>query len=230
MTTGLRLSVIIPVLNEERYIEAVMTHVLAVPYDTEVIVVDDGSTDGTPDILERFRERPDVRLIRHERRTGKGAAVRDGLAQATGDVVIIQDADGEYHPEDFPALLRPIRRGWADAVYGTRFSGTRRVFLFSHRVGNWLVNAVANILYDATLTDLETGYKAIKREILQEMHLQSNDFRIEVEITAKLFRNKYRVYEVPISYAGRSHAEGKKLTWVDGVRAFCALLYFRVAN
>ena len=145
--------------------------------------------------------------------------------------MIIQDADGEYQPEEYPELLRPIRRGWADVVYGSRFSGAHRVFLFSHRIGNWLVNTLANLLYDTTLQDLETGFKAFRREALQQvLPLRSNDFRIEVELTAKVFRRGFRVYEVPISYSGRSYAEGKKLTWKDGVLAVWALVMFRFVD
>lgn len=223
----MKLSVVIPTLNEARTIREVLQRVLESPLEKEVIVVDDGSTDETPRILEGFRSHPAIRILRHPHRRGKGAALRTGFAEATGDVVVVQDADGEYHPEEFPDLLYPIERGWADAVYGSRFIGAHRVFLFSHRLGNWLVNLLANILYDTTLTDLETGYKAIRREVLQQLHLTSNDFRIEVEITAKLFRRRCRVYEVPISYSGRTYQEGKKLTWKDGVLALAALVYFR---
>jgi len=224
----MKLSIVIPVLNEERTIGQVVEHVLETHFEKEVIVVDDGSSDGTLQALEAFRQRPEVKILQHPRRRGKGAALRTGFAEATGDVVITQDADGEYHPEEYRDLLRPISRGWADAVYGTRFVGTRRVFLFTHRLGNWAVNAVANVLYDATLTDLETGFKAIRRDVLQRLQLRSDDFRIEVEITAKLFKHQFRVYEVPISYSGRSYAEGKKLTWTDGVLALLALVYFRL--
>ncbi len=223
----MQLSIIIPALNEERTIRAVLEAVLATHYEKEIIVVDDGSTDGTPSIVEEFRAAHGVIVLRHPSRRGKGAALRTGFAAACGDVVIVQDADGEYHPDDYVHMLRPIQKGWADAVYGCRFDGARRVFLLSHRVGNWLVNALANILYDTTLTDLETGLKAIRRDVLSQLHLRSNDFRIEVELTAKLFRHHCRVYEVPISYSGRSYAEGKKLTWRDGALALFALLVFR---
>lgn len=226
----MKLSIVVPTFNEEPTLRQVLEAVLAANYEKEIIVIDDGSTDATPAILEDFRQRHDVRVIRHAQRRGKGSALRDGFAAATGDVVLVQDADGEYHPEDYVHMLRPIQKGWADAVYGCRFDGARRVFLLSHRIGNWIVNAVANLLYDATLTDLETGLKAIRREVLQGLTLRSNDFRIEVEITAKLFKHRYRVYEVPISYSGRSYAEGKKLTWRDGVLALWALLVFRLTD
>ena len=223
----MKLSIVIPALNEERTIRGVLERVLETPYEKEIIVVDDGSTDGTPAVLEEFRATHGVIAFRHPSRRGKGAALRTGFAAATGDLVIIQDADGEYHPEEYPLLIRPIQRGWADAVYGSRFVGAHRVFLLSHRIGNWVVNAVANVLYDTMLSDLETGFKAIRREALQGFTLRSNDFRIEVELTAKLFKRRYRVYEVPISYSGRTHAEGKKLTWRDGFWALQALIDFR---
>lgn len=226
----MRLSIVIPALNEERTIREVLARVVASPYEKEIIVVDDGSTDATPAIVEEFRARHGVILLRHPGRRGKGAALRTGFAAATGDIILIQDADGEYHPEDYPALLLPIVNGWADAVYGSRFIGTHRVFSLSHRAGNWLVNAVANVLYDTMLSDLETGFKAIRREVLQGFPLRSNDFRIEVEMTAKLFRGRYRVYEAPIAYSGRTYAEGKKLTWRDGVLALLALFEFRFAK
>ena len=226
----MKLSIVIPVLNEERTIRDVLQHVLKTHFDKEVIVVDDGSTDNTKAILETFRQRPDIKIIHHPHRRGKGAALRTGFAEATGDVIITQDADGEYHPEEYHDLLHPISRGWADAVFGSRFIGTHRVFLFTHRLGNWIVNTVANILYDTTLTDLETGFKAIRRDLLQAMQLRSYDFRIEVELTAKLFRRRARVYEIPISYSGRTYQEGKKLTWKDGVLALIALFYFRFCD
>jgi len=227
MSASVKLSIIIPALNEARVIRSVLDAVLASPYEKEIIVVDDGSTDESPKIFEEYQREHGVMVIRHEKPQGKGVAIRDGFAKATGDIVIVQDADGEYHPEEYPVLIRPIIRGWADAVYGSRFVGAHRVFLLSHRLGNWLVNVIANVLYDTTLTDLETGYKAIRREVLQQFKFRSPDFRIEVEITAKLFKKHYRVYEVPISYSGRSYAEGKKLTWKDGVLAIIALFDFR---
>ena len=226
----MRLSIVIPALNEERTIRQVLERVAASPYEKEIIVVDDGSTDGTAAIAEEFRARHGVTVLKHPSRQGKGAALRTGFAAATGDIVLVQDADGEYHPEDYPVLLHPIVNGWADAVYGSRFIGTHRVFSLSHRAGNWLVNAVANVLYDTMLSDLETGFKAIRREILQGFRLRSNDFRIEVEITARLFRERRRVYEVPVAYSGRTYAEGKKLTWRDGVLALVALVEFRFAK
>ncbi len=226
----MKLSVIIPALNEERTIADVVKRVMQSPLDKEIIVVDDGSTDSTPKILEILKTQYGIKVLRHPQRRGKGAALRTGFKEATGDIVIVQDADGEYHPEEFEILIQPIVRGWADAVYGSRFIGAHRVFSGSHRFGNWGVNLIANILYDTMLTDLETGYKAIRREILQSFPLSSNDFRIEVEITARLFRGRYRVYEVPISYSGRTQAEGKKLTWRDGFWAVLALFQFRFDN
>ena len=224
----MRLSIVIPSCNEERTLPGVLEAVAATPYEKEIIVVDDGSTDATPKILSDFQAVHPVVVIRHPVRQGKGTALRDGFAKATGDIVIVQDADGEYHPEEYPLLIKPILRGWADAVYGSRFIGAHRVFLFSHRMGNWLVNALANVLYDTTLSDLETGFKAVRREVLQSFSLRSTDFRIEVELTARLFRAGCRVYEVPISYSGRSYAQGKKLTWRDGLWALVALIEFRI--
>ncbi len=226
----MRLSIVIPALNEERTIRQVLEAVLATPYDKEIIVVDDGSTDGTPKILEEFRAAHGIVVLRHPVRRGKGTALRTGFAVVSGDIVIIQDADGEYHPEEYPLLIRPIMRGWADAVYGSRFVGAHRVFLLSHRIGNWIVNALANVLYDSMLSDLETGFKAFRKGVLNQFTLRSKDFRIEVELTAKLLRHHCRVYEVPISYSGRSYAEGKKLTWRDGFWAVWALMVFRFSD
>jgi glycosyltransferase involved in cell wall biosynthesis len=226
----MKLSVVIPALNEERTIRGVLETVLETRYDKEIIVVDDGSTDSTPRILEEFKTSQGITVLRHPNRRGKGAALRTGFAAARGDVIVIQDADGEYHPEDWVHVLRPIQKGWADAVYGCRFDGARRVFLLSHRIGNWIVNTLANVLFDTTLNDLETGMKVFRREVLSRVRLRSNDFRIEVELTAKLFKHRFRVYEVPISYSGRSYEEGKKLTWRDGVLAILALVEFRLRD
>ena len=227
----MKLSIIVPALNEERTIREVLERVIESPYEKEIIVVVDGSTDSTPAILKALQARHEFLVVlRHPERRGKGAALRTGCAAAHGDIIIIQDADGEYHPEEYPLLIRPITRGWADAVYGSRFVGAHRVFLLSHRLGNWVVNTAANVLYDTMLTDLETGFKAFRREVLNQFQLRSNDFRIEVELTAKLFKCGLRVYEVPISYSGRSYAEGKKLTWKDGVLALWALLVFRFCD
>jgi glycosyltransferase involved in cell wall biosynthesis len=197
----------------------------------EIIVVDDGSTDGTRRLLETCNARPDVHVILHERNQGKGAAVRSGFAAVTGDVVIIQDADMEYDPSEFPRLLEPIVNGHADVVYGSRLSGGRpqRVYLFWHLVGNRLLTLLTNVLFNSTLTDMETGYKVFKREVVDGFRLRENDFRIEPEMTAQVLKNsKLRVYEMPISYYGRTYEEGKKITWRDGFGAVTTLLRCRL--
>jgi len=225
----MKLSVIMPVYNEAATVEEIVRRVLAEPHEKELIIVDDGSTDGTREILARIQQQePErVRVILHERNQGKGAAVRTGLAQATGDVVLIQDADLEYDPRDYSILLQPIEEGRADVVYGSRFLGVHRAFLFWHMVGNRLLTFLTNLLYNATLTDMETCYKAIRAEFLQGMRLRSNTFDIEPEITAKLLKRRARLYEVPISYHGRDFAEGKKIHWYDGFRAIWTLIKYR---
>lgn len=225
----MKLSVIMPVYNEAPTVEEIVRRVLAEPHEKELIIVDDGSTDGTREILARLeRAHPEqVRVILHERNRGKGAAVRTGLAQATGEVLLIQDADLEYDPTDYGLLLEPIELGRADVVYGSRFLGVHRAFLFWHMVGNRLLTSVTNLLYNATLTDMETCYKAIRAEFLQGVRLRSDTFDIEPELTAKLLKRRARLYEVPIHYYGRDFSEGKKIHWYDGFRALWTLIKYR---
>lgn len=218
------ISVIIPLYNERATIATLIERVLAVPCAKQIIVVDDGSTDGSAELVaDLVRTRP-LLLLSHPRNLGKGQAIKTGLAAATGEVIIIQDADLEYHPEDYPAALALIEQGWADAVYGSRFLGPHRVFLFWHFVGNKLLTFLANVITSGILTDMETGFKVIRAEVLRDLAIQSYSFDFEVEVTIKLFKYGYRVYEIPITYTGRDYHEGKKITWRDGVRALLALL------
>jgi len=228
--TPLRLSVVMPVYNEAETLREIVARVRAVDLPKMLVIVDDGSTDGTRDILKEFDGDDDIRVVLKERNEGKGSAVRVGLDNADGDIIIIQDADLEYDPAEYHDLIAPIVRGEADVVYGSRLSGGRpqRVYLFWHKFGNQFLNFITNILYNTTLTDMETCYKAFTREVKESLHLRSNKFNIEPEITAKIFRQKrFRVYEIPISYYGRSYSEGKKITWRDGFSALWALLRYR---
>jgi len=235
----MKLSVVVPTYNEERTIMNVIDAVsqvdlaaaLGKEVELEIIVVDDGSTDGTRRMLDSLDSRPDIRVIVHERNRGKGAAVRTGFAHVTGDIVIIQDADMEYDPTEFPRLLEPIVNGHADVVYGSRLSGGRpqRVYLFWHMVGNRMLTLLTNVLFNSTLTDMETGYKVFKREVVDNFRLRENDFRIEPEMTAQVLRNtNLRVYEMPVSYYGRTYEEGKKITWKDGFGAVLTLVRCRL--
>lgn len=233
----MRLSIIIPVYNERATVEELVARVVAVDVgmEREIILVDDGSTDGTrdiyPKIVERFpSERIQVRLQPANR--GKGAAVREGFALATGDILLIQDADLEYDPRDYPKLLRPILEGKADVVYGSRFVGSdyHRVHLFWHMVGNKFLTTLSNMLTNLNLTDMETCYKVMRAEVARSLRLKSNDFAIEPEITAKIGKGKWRIYEVGISYAGRDYSEGKKIGAKDGFKALWAILRFRLFN
>ena len=230
MTENPTLTVIIPVFNEERTIERVVRAVAAVDLDKEIVVVDDASTDRTPDILEKLASEGLIRRFRQDRNQGKGAAVRTGISEARGDICVIQDADLEYQPRDFPELIRPILEMDADAVYGSRFMGPHRVFLYWHYAANRLLTWMTNLLYDTMLTDMETGYKAVRTHILRDMNLKSNTFDIEPEITAKLFKRGHKVFEVPITYNGRTYAEGKKIRAKDAVLALVALIRFRFSN
>jgi glycosyltransferase involved in cell wall biosynthesis len=221
------LSVVMPVYNERDTIEEIIPRVLAVPVRIELIVVDDGSKDGTRDLLAKLKEQYNFRLILQPQNGGKGAAIRRGFEDVTGDLVIIQDADLEYSPEEYPDLISLICQGRADVVYGSRFLGRHRVFLFTHYAGNRLLTFITNVLYNTMLTDMETCYKVMRREVLKSFTLQSNGFGIEPELTAKIFKRGYRVYEVPITYDGRGYEEGKKITWRDGVVALWVLLKYR---
>jgi glycosyltransferase involved in cell wall biosynthesis len=220
------LSVVMPVFNERTTVEAIIRRVLAVPLRIELIVVDDGSNDGSSEILDELRKTLNFELLRQSN-AGKGAALRRGFVAVTGDLVVVQDADLEYSPEEYPALIDLIRTGHADVVYGSRFLGRHRVFLFTHYLGNRIVTLATNVLYNTMLTDMETCYKAMRVDVLRSMTLKSNDFGIEPEMTAKIFKRGYRVYEVPITYAGRGYDEGKKITWVSGLVALWVLLKYR---
>jgi glycosyltransferase involved in cell wall biosynthesis len=222
------LSVVMPVYNERETIEEIVSRVLAIPMRVELVVVDDCSTDGTRAQLEELQKQFGFTLLLQPRNQGKGAALRRGFTAVKGDIVAIQDADLEYSPEEFPSLAQLIIEGRADVVYGSRFLGRHRVFLFTHYLGNRVLTLITNVLYNTMLSDMETCYKVMRREVLDGLDLQSNGFGIEPEITAKIFRRGYRVYEVPISYDGRSYEEGKKITWKDGIVALWVLLRHRV--
>ena len=224
------LSVVMPVFNERITIDEIVPRVLAVPLRVELIVVDDASTDGTRERLIELQEEHGFTLLLQERNQGKGAALRRGFAAATGDLVGIQDADLEYSPEEFPQLIELIAQGRADVVYGSRFAGRHRVFLFTHYLGNRILTLLTNVLYNTMLTDMETCYKIMRHEVLDGIVLRSNRFGIEAELTAKIFKRGYRVYEVPITYDGRSYEEGKKITWRDGVVAVWVLLRYRLTE
>jgi glycosyltransferase involved in cell wall biosynthesis len=224
------LTVVMPVYNEKGTIEEIVSRVLAVPLRKELIAVDDASTDGTREIVQRLGRERGFTVLLQERNQGKGAAVRRGIAAAQGHVVVIQDADLEYSPEEYPDLLELIVRGKADAVYGSRFIGRHRCFLFSHYLANLFLNMVTNVLYNTTMTDMETCFKAIRTDVLKGITLRSDRFGIEPEITAKLFKAGARVYEVPITYDGRDYAEGKKITWKDGFPALWTLIKYRFVD
>jgi glycosyltransferase involved in cell wall biosynthesis len=224
------LSVVMPVYNEEATIEEIVSRVLAVPLRLELLVVDDGSTDRSREILTELAARRGFRLLLQGKNLGKGAAVRRGFAEGKGDIFIIQDADLEYSPEEYPDLVELIVRGKADAVYGSRFLGRHRAFLYTHYMGNRFLTFVTNVLYNTILTDMETCFKAIRADRVRQMSLRSNRFGIEPEITAKLFKMGCRVYEVPITYEGRGYEEGKKISWTDGLEALWVLLKYRVVD
>jgi glycosyltransferase involved in cell wall biosynthesis len=225
------LSVIVPVYNEAKTIRQILAQVRAVdlgPHvNREIIVVDDFSTDDTVAALEEERELPGTFVIRHQRNRGKGAAVRTGLAAAQGDILIIQDADLEYDPRDYPALLRPILEGRAQAVYGSRFLGEHKAMYFWHTVGNKSLTLITNMLFDTTLTDMETCYKVFTADVARSFRLNSDRWGIDPEITAKILKRGHRIYEVPIAYNGREFWEGKKISWRAGFRVLATLLRYR---
>ena len=224
------LSAVMPVYNEAGTLEAAVERMRMVPLRVEVVAVNDGSTDGTRETLDRLHESGAVdRVIHFEKNRGKGAAVRAGINAATGHVIVIQDADLEYDPSDLPTLIDPIRLDKADAVFGSRFqSGPRRVLFFWHAVGNRFLTLLSNMLTDLNLTDMETCYKMVRADLLKSLPLVSNRFGIEVELTARLARAQARIWEMPITYSGRTYAEGKKIDWRDGVAALWHILRFNL--
>lgn len=224
----MKLSVVIPVFNEKDTIREVLDRVRQADLPKEIIVVDDGSTDGTRDVLQSMESSGDLKIILHPENKGKGAALRTGFSQVAGDIVVIQDADLEYDPAEYPNLIRPILENKADVVYGSRFlGGPHRVLLFWHSVGNRVLTILSNMLTDLNLTDMETCYKVFRAEILKDISLRENRFGFEPEFTAKVGKRRYRVYEVPISYSGRDYSEGKKIGWKDGVAALYFILKYR---
>ena len=236
----MKLSILVPVYNEERTLEEVVRRVSVIPTPKEIILVDDGSKDRSREILTRLQEQNDqandpinsIRVFFQPKNQGKGAAIKAALSHVTGDVVIIQDADLEYDPKDYPTLLEPIQTGLADVVYGTRFygGGAHRVLFFWHYMGNLLLTLISNMITNLNLSDMEVGYKVFRAEIVKDIDLKSQRFGFEPEITVKLAKKQCRFYEVPISYHGRTYAEGKKITWKDGVAALYYLIRFRLAD
>lgn len=226
----MKLSVVVPVFNEKQYIAQVLARIQDVQLDKEIIVVDDGSKDGTTELLkeiEKDRRFPSAQFIYMERNQGKGAALRTGIENANGDIVVIQDADLEYDPSQYPILIEPIVSGKADVVYGSRFlSGPHRVLFFWHFVGNKTLTILSNMMTNLNLTDMETGYKVFGRHVFKKIEIEEDRFGFEPEITAKVAKLRFRVYEVPIAYYGRDYSEGKKITWRDGVSAlYCIVKY-----
>jgi glycosyltransferase involved in cell wall biosynthesis len=226
-----KLSVIVPVFDERNTVVEIVRRMRAVelPVELEIVIVDDGSTDGTRDVLRQLGDST-VHVVMHDRNQGKGAAIRTGLASVTGDLVLVQDADLEYDPEDWPKLLNPILRGKARVVYGSRFTGERRNMLFLHWIGNRFLSLTTNVLYNTTLSDMETCYKLFDRTVLDGITIRASRFEFEPEITAKILRRKIRIYEVPISYTGREFDEGKKITWRDGFIALWTLVKYRFTD
>src|SRR5437667_10949141 len=228
----MKLSVIVPAYNEKPTIKEILTRIEKAPYDKEIIVVDDASTDGTRQVLEQMNaERlfPSARFIYHSVNQGKGAALRTGIREVAGDIVLIQDADLEYDPCEYGVPIQPIVAGLADAVYGSRFlSGPHRVLFFRHFVGNRILTLISNLFTDLNLTDMETGFKAFRRELFSMISIEENRFGFEPEITAKIARLRCRLYEVPISYFGRDYSQGKKITWKDGIAALYFILKYNL--
>ena len=228
-----KLSILIPVYNEKATIALILDQIInsnTLELEKELIIVDDGSTDGTRELLKDLEvAKYNAKIIFHEKNMGKGAALRTAQQNATGDIILIQDADLEYDPKEYVELLRPIIQGRADVVYGSRISGGRltRAFKFRHLLGNKFLSLLTNLLYDCTISDMETGYKVFKAECFKRIHIRSNRFDFEPEITVKILKQNLRLYELPISYYGRDYSEGKKITWRDGIVAIWVLLWYR---
>lgn len=228
---GVKLSIVIPVYNEKATLAEIVRRVQAIGAAHEIILVDDGSTDGTREILPTFDGHDAVRVILHERNHGKGAAVRTGVAAATGDVILIQDADLEYDPRDIPALLQPIEEGRSTVVYGSRFlGGPRKATMFWHMIANLVLTLLTNVLYDSILSDMETGYKVFTSEVIKSLRLRAKRFDFEPEVTAKVLKHRHRIYEVPISFNPREYSEGKKIGLRDAIEAVWTLLKYRFVD
>ena len=227
----MKLTVLIPVYNEVHTIREILKRVQDTGLADEILLVDDGSADGTRDILEELNGQGAIRVILHEKNQGKGAAVRTGIKNATGDVLLIQDADLEYDPRDYPALLQPLQEGLAEVVYGSRFLGApRRVAMFWHMVANKLLTLITNILYNTILTDMETGYKVFRKEVIEDIPLHAKRFEFEPEFTAKILKKGVRIFEVPISFNPRDYDEGKKIGLSDAFEAIWALIKYRFVD
>jgi glycosyltransferase involved in cell wall biosynthesis len=226
----MKLSVIIPVYNEEETIQEILKQVRAVGLAYEIIIVDDGSTDRTRELLKAEENQPGTVVIYHDRNQGKGAAVRTGFDRATGEILLIQDADLEYDPRDYPVLLLPIEEGRVKVVYGSRFLGPRTAMMFWHMLGNKFLTLLTNVLYNAILSDMETCYKVFRADIIKGVPLRSRRFEFEPEITAKVLKRGHRIFEVPISYYGREYDEGKKISWHDGPKAVWTLIRYRFVD
>ena len=227
----LKLSIVIPIYNERETLETLIAKVNAVDYDKEILLIDDFSSDGTREVLKKYENKENFQVLYHDHNQGKGAALRTGFSNVNGDIIIIQDADLEYNPADYGTLIEPILDGRADVVYGSRFlGGPHRVLLFWHSIGNMVLTTFSNMLTNINLTDMETGYKVFTKKVNDTLTFKCDRFGFEPEFTAKVAKNNFRIYEVPISYNGRDYSEGKKITWKDGVAAIWYIIKFKLTN
>lgn len=227
----LKLSIVIPIYNERETLETLIAKVNAVDYDKEILLIDDFSSDGTREVLKRYENKENFQVLYHDHNQGKGAALRTGFSNVNGDIIIIQDADLEYNPADYGTLIEPILDGRADVVYGSRFlGGPHRVLFFWHSIGNMVLTTFSNMLTNINLTDMETGYKVFTKKVNDTLTFKCDRFGFEPEFTAKVAKNNFRIYEVPISYNGRDYSEGKKITWKDGVAAIWYIIKFKFTN
>lgn len=227
----LKLSIVIPIYNERETLETLIAKVNSVDYDKEILLIDDFSSDGTREVLKRYENKENFQVLYHNHNQGKGAALRTGFSNVNGDIIIIQDADLEYNPADYGTLIEPILDGRADVVYGSRFlGGPHRVLLFWHSIGNMVLTTFSNMLTNINLTDMETGYKVFTKRVNDTLTFKCDRFGFEPEFTAKVAKNNFRIYEVPISYNGRDYSEGKKITWKDGVAAIWYIIKFKFTN
>ncbi|MDC0946223.1 glycosyltransferase family 2 protein [Nitrospinaceae bacterium] len=227
----LKLSIVIPIYNERETLETLIAKVNSVDYDKEILLIDDFSSDGTREVLKRYENKENFQVLYHDHNEGKGAALRTGFSNVNGDIIIIQDADLEYNPADYGTLIEPILDGRADVVYGSRFlGGPHRVLFFWHSIGNMVLTTFSNMLTNINLTDMETGYKVFTKKVNDTLTFKCDRFGFEPEFTAKVAKNNFRIYEVPISYNGRDYSEGKKITWKDGVAAIWYIIKFKFTN